>query len=361
MKAAVCHAFGEPLVIEEIEIADPGPGEIKVKMDAVAICHSDIHYADGAWGGPLPAVYGHEAAGTVETVGAGVTDLAPGDAVVVTLIRACGHCYHCAKGNRTICEHEFPLDINGPLSYADGSPVKQSMRTGAFAEYVTVDRSQAAKIPADVRRECAALLGCGVITGLGAVTNTAKIPANSTVVVIGTGGVGLNSVQGAALAGARTIVAMDIAESKREAALAFGATHTVDPAANDAREQVIAATDGRGADYVFVTVGAPQAYDQSISLLAPGGAVVYVGMPPVGSMTELEPLTVADMMYRVLGSSMGSTHVQQDIPALVQLYKQGRLKLDELVSNTYPLERINEAIAEVKKGEVLRNVIVFER
>jgi len=361
MKAAVCHAFGEPLVIEDIEIAEPGAGEIKVRMEAVAICHSDIHYAEGAWGGPLPAVYGHEAAGTIETVGPGVTDLAPGDFVVVTLIRSCGHCYHCARGKRTICEHEFPLDVEGPLSYADGSPIKQSMRTGAFAEYITVDRSQAAKISSDVRKECAALLGCGVITGLGAVTNTAQIPVGSTVAVIGTGGVGLNSVQGAALAGARTIVALDVSAGKRQTALEFGATHAVDPMANDARDQVLAATDGRGADYVFVTVGAPQAYDSSISLLAPGGAVVYVGMPPVGSTTSLEPLSVADYQHRVLGSSMGSTHVQQDIPALVQLYKQGRLKLDELVSNTYPLEQINEAIAEVKKGEVLRNVIVFDR
>jgi len=360
MKAAVCHEFGAPLVIEDIEIAEPQMDEIKVKMTAVAICHSDIHYAEGAWGGPLPAVYGHEATGTVEAIGPGVSDLAPGDTVVVTLIRACGHCYHCSKGHRTICEHEFHLDVEGPLSYADGSPIKQSMRTGAFAEYVTVDRSQAAKIPSDIPRECAALLGCGVITGLGAVTNTARIPAGSTAVVIGTGGVGLNSVQGAALAGARTIVAMDIAESKRKAALEFGATHAVDPAANDAREQVLAATDGRGADYVFVTVGALQAFDQSVSLLAPGGAVVYVGMPAVGETTTLEPLTVADMMYKVLGSSMGSTHVQHDIPALVTLYKQGRLKLDELVSKTYPLEQINEAIAEVKKGEVLRNVILFD-
>ena len=360
MKAAVCHAFGDPLVIEDIEIADPGVNEIKVRMTAVAICHSDIHYAEGAWGGDLPAVYGHEAAGVVDMVGPGVTDLAVGDTVVVTLIRACGHCYHCSRGHRTICENEFPLDVEGPLSYADGAPIKQSMRTGAFAEYVTVERSQAAKIPADVPRESASLLGCGVITGLGAVTNTAKVPARSTVVVIGTGGVGLNSVQGAALAGARAIVAMDIAESKRATAIAFGATHTVDPTANDARDQVLAATDGRGADYVFVTVGAPAAFDQSVSFLAPGGAVVYVGMPPIGAMTQLEPITVADMMYRVLGSSMGSTHVQHDIPALVTLYKQGRLKLDELVSNTYPLERINEAIAEVKKGEVLRNVIVFD-
>lgn len=360
MKAAVCHSFGEPLVIEDIEIAEPGPGEIKVRMAAVAICHSDIHYAEGAWGGDLPAVYGHEAAGTVEQIGIGVNDLAVGDFVVVTLIRSCGHCYHCSRGNRTICEHEFPLDVNGPLSYADGKPIKQSMRTGAFAEYITIDRSQAAKVPSDVRRECAALLGCGVITGLGAVTNTAQIPAGSTVAVIGTGGVGLNSIQGAALAGARTIVALDIAEGKRQTAIEFGATHTVDPSANDAKDQVLAATDGRGADFVFVTVGAPQAYDSSTSYLAPGGTVVYVGMPPVGSMTSLEPLSVADYQHKVMGSSMGSTHVQHDIPALVKLYKQGRLKLDELVSNTYPLEQINEAIAEVKKGDVLRNVIVFD-
>ncbi|MEQ9487599.1 MAG: Zn-dependent alcohol dehydrogenase [Alphaproteobacteria bacterium] len=360
MKAAVCRAFGEPLTIEDIEIADPQLNELKIKISAVAICHSDIHYAEGAWGGPLPAVYGHEAAGIVEKVGPGVKDLQQGDFVVITLIRACGHCYHCARGNRTICEHEFSRDGSGALSTPDGAPVEQSMKTGAFAEYVLVDRSQVAKIPSDIPRESASLLGCGVITGLGAVTNTAKIPARCSVAVIGTGGVGLNSIQGARLAGARTIVAMDLVESKRKTALDFGATHAVDPSANDAKEQVLAATDGRGADYVFVTVGATRAYQQSISFLAPGGSVVYVGMPAVGETIDIEPLNIAGYGQSIRGSLMGSTHVQQDIPALADLYRQGRLKLDELVSNTYPLDRINEAIAEVKKGEVLRNVIVFD-
>lgn len=360
MEAAVCHRFGEPLVIEDIEITGPGYNEIMVKMDAVAICHSDIHYAEGAWGGDLLAVYGHEAAGTVETVGPGVFGLVPGDFVVVTLIRACGHCYHCFRGKPTICEHEFPLDVKGPLHYADGTAIKQSMRTGAFAEYVTVDQSQVAKISSDIKPESAALLGCGVITGFGAVTNTARIAPHATVVVIGTGGVGLNSIQGASFSGARTIISMDITENKRHAARAFGATHAVDPGANDAREQVLALTEGRGADYVFVTVGAPGAFDQATSLIAPGGSVVYVGMPPIGTKTGIQPLDFANCMYIVMGSSMGSTHVQRDIPALVELYRQGRLKLDELVSRTYPLKQINEAIAEVKKGDVLRNVIVFD-
>jgi Zn-dependent alcohol dehydrogenase len=359
MKAAVCHAFGQPLEIRDIAIAAPQAGEVKVKLAACAICHSDIHYMDGAWGGVLPAVYGHEAAGVVEAVGPGVPGLAPGDHVVVTLIRSCGSCHFCSQGKSVMCETSFRLDQDGPLRSADGAAIHQGLRTGAFAEQVLVDASQVVGVPKDLPLDSASLLACGVITGLGAVTNTAEVRPGSDVVVIGTGGVGLNSVQGAVLSGARTIIAIDLSEGKLTAARAFGATHTLDPAKVDAKDAVGSLTWGRGADYVFVTVGAKAAIEQGFDLLSRGGTLVIVGMPASGVTTAFDPTTFANEGRRVLGSKMGSARLRVDVPKLVDLYRQGRLKLDELISERYPLEGINDAIASVRRGEALRNVIVF--
>jgi Zn-dependent alcohol dehydrogenase len=359
MKAAVCREFGKPLLIEEIDIAEPGPGEIKVKLAACAICHSDIHYMEGAWGGDLPAVYGHEAAGIVETVGPGVAGLKRGDHVVVTLIRSCGHCHYCSQGLPVHCETKFSLDMKSPLSAKDGSPIVHGLYTAAFAEYAVVDSSQAVAIPADLPLDCAALLACGVITGFGAVTNTANIPASANVVVIGTGGVGLNSIQAAAIRGARTIIAVDLSDAKLAAALRFGATHGVNPSREDARARIKALTGGRGADYAFVTVGAKAAIEQAFSYLAKAGSLVIVGMPASDVTTAFEPTAFASAGRKVLGSKMGSARLPVDMPLLVALYQQGRLKLDELISGRVPLERINEAVAGVTRGEALRNVIMF--
>jgi len=359
MKAAVCRKFGEPLRIEDVAIAAPGPGEVLVKLAACAICHSDIMFIDGAWGGDLPAVYGHEAAGVVESTGTGVERMAAGDHVVVTLIRSCGHCHYCAQGVAVACETTFPLDLQSPLSSTDGTPLKHGLRTGAFAQYVVVDASQAVTIDHGVALDSASLLACGVLTGFGAVVNTAGIEAGCSVVVIGTGGVGLNSVQGARIAGAATIIAIDLSPQKLQAALTFGATHTINAADVDIPAKVRALTCGRGADYVFVTVGAITAINSAYALMGKTGAVVLVGMPANGVMSEFEPGNIADQSQRILGSKMGSGRVQIDIPNLVTLYQQGRLKLDELISGRYPLADINEAIASVKRGEALRNVIVF--
>lgn len=360
MKAAVCTGFGEPLSVEEIVIDPPKVGEVKVKLAACAICHSDIHYMEGAWGGTLPAVYGHEAAGVVEAVGPGVADLTPGTHVVVTLLRACGSCFFCGQGEAHLCETRFPLDAQPCLHRADGSPVHQGLRTGAFAEAVVVDRSQVVAIPESVPLESAALLACGVITGLGAVVNTAAVPAGSHVAVIGTGGVGLNSVQGAALSGAESVIALDLSDDKLRAAKAFGATHAINPRANDAREAVRDLTGGRGADYVFVTVGAKAAIEQGIGLLRNAGTLVVVGMPADGVTMEFVAADFANNAQRIIGSKMGSTRLQVDVPKLVSLYQQGRLKLDELITGRYSLGQINEACAAVSRGEALRNVIVFE-
>ena len=359
MKAAVCREFGKPLVIEEVNLADEGPGEVRVKIAAVAICHSDITYADGGWGGTLPAIFGHECAGVVERVGQGVTTVKAGDTVVVTLIRSCGHCHGCSRGMPVTCSTQFPLDAKSPITDAKGNPIVQSMRTGGFAEYVVVHESQCVAVSPSIPAPSASLLACGVITGFGAVTNTAKVAPGSHVVVIGTGGVGLNSIQGAHVSGARTVIAVDIADNKVEAAKKFGATHGVNSKTADVTAKVMEITEGHGADYVFVTVGAKQAFDSSYAMLAKGGSMVMVGMPASGVMSEIDPGTMAAYSQNILGSKMGSARIQVDIPNLVGLYKQGRVKLDELVTKTYKLEDINEAIDAVKRGDALRNVIVF--
>ena len=359
MRAAVCHEFGKPLVIEELELDPPQADEVQVRLAACAVCHSDISFMEGAWGGRLPAVYGHEAAGVVERVGAGVTGVEAGDRVVVTLIRSCGRCYFCVQGEPVLCETTFRLDEESPLRSSDGRAITQGLRTGAFAECVTVHASQVVAIPADVPLDSASLLGCGVLTGVGAVINTAQVRAGESVVVIGTGGVGLNSVQGAALSGARPIVAIDLSDMKLDAAKTFGATHTINPRDADARQGVRALTGGRGADYVFVAVGAKAAVEQSFGLVRRSGTLVIVGMPASGVTVELDPGELANDGVRILGSKMGSARLPADIPRLVELYRRGRLKLDELISGRYPLEEIDEAVASVNRGEALRNVIVF--
>ncbi|MEM7346033.1 MAG: Zn-dependent alcohol dehydrogenase [Chloroflexota bacterium] len=359
MKAAVCYEFGKPLVIEELEIAPPQLGEVKIKLTACAICHSDIHYAEGAWGGVLPAVYGHEAAGIVEAVGPQVTQTKPGDHAVVTLVRSCGRCFYCMQGKFNMCETEFPLDRESRLKKKDGTSVLQGLRTAAFAEYVVVDQSQVVPIDQDVSLPSASLIACGVITGLGAVTNTAKVPSGSSVVVIGTGGVGLNSIQGAKLSGAQPIIAIDLLDSKIEAAKGFGATHGINAATQDVEAEVLALTQGRGADYVFITVGSGKAFEQGLGLVRKAGTLVIVGMPASGVKSAIEIGNVANDEQQIIGSKMGSTRLGLDIPKLIELYKEGRLKLDELITSTYPLEEINEAIAAVNRGEALRNVIIF--
>ncbi len=359
MKAAVCCEFGKPLVVEEVELDAPKAGEVRVKLAACAICHSDIHYMEGAWGGPLPTVFGHEAAGVVEETGPGVTLVEAGDHVVVTLIRSCGACFFCERGEPHHCEGSFALDSESRLHRPSGETLNQGLGTGAFAEYVVVDQSQVAAIPKEVPLDSAALLACGVITGLGSVVNTAKVPAGANVVVIGTGGVGLNSVQGAALSGAERIIALDIADDKLSAAKAFGATHALNSRTEDPRQAVFDLTGGRGADYVFVTVGSAAAMEQGLGLMRDAGTLTVVGMPALGVKMAVEAVNFAYAGQRILGSRMGSTRLRVDIPKLVTLYQQGRLKLDELITGRYALGEINEAIDGVTKAQALRNVIVF--
>lgn len=357
MKAAICRAFGAPLTIEDVTLAPPRQGEVEVTLAACAICQSDIHLMDGVWGGTLPAVYGHEAAGHVTALGDGVKGAQIGQPVLVTLIRACGHCACCAAGRPTICKD--PGARPSPLTLPDGSPITHGIDTAAFAEKVVVDQSQIAPLPDDIALDIASVMACAVITGTGAVFNTARQPSGTTALVIGAGGVGLNSIQAARIAGARKVIALDLAPEKLQAAREFGASDTLAADAPDLRARLMTLTGGLGADYVYVTVGAVSAYEQALTLLAPGGTLVMAGMTGSGDTLRVDASSAAYCEHNLKGSRMGGTVLSRDIPRLVDYYRQGRLKLDELISNRYPLERINEAIDEARKGNSRRNVILF--
>jgi NDMA-dependent alcohol dehydrogenase len=360
MKAAVCYEYGKPLVVEDIKIDPPKQGEVKVKLVATAICHSDIHAFKGEIPVPPPFVGGHESSGYVEEIGPGVTGLKKGDPVVLSLLVSCGKCSNCVNGRTHMCSAAWPLDRDTRMHNQKGDNLAELFKTGTFAEYTVVDQSQLVKIPADMPMDRAALLACGVITGFGAVVNRAKVGVNSSCVIIGVGGVGLNSIQGAAISGAYPVIAVDIADNKLDAAKKFGATHTINSSKVDVVKGVKDLTGGIGADYVFVTVGAASAVTQGFSLSGPRGMTVIVGIPKFTDSVSFGPFMFIKDERVLTGSFMGTTQLQTGIPRLVQLYKAGILKLDELITNRYPLEKINEAIAEVEKGNALRNLIVFK-
>ena len=359
MKAAVCREFGEPLVIEDVSMRELGPTDVHVDVSACAVCHSDIHYAEGAWGGYLPAVYGHEAAGVVTAVGSDVNDVCEGDHVVVTLIRSCGACPQCDRGNLVFCETPFASDETNRLTNEAGDEILAALSCGAFAEEVIVDHSQVASIPKDMPWEAASLLACGVITGVGAVTNTSTIDDTSSVIVVGAGGVGLNAIQGASIVGAPVVIAVDLAEEKLEIAKDFGATHVATP--DTIKDVIREATGGRkGVTHCLVTVGSSPAIKSALRYIEAGGELVIVGMPALGNEIEIDPVVIAAIGHRIIGSKMGTSDIRRDIPQLIEWYQQGKLKLDELVSGTYSLDDINDAIDNVSEGSTIRNVVVMD-
>ncbi len=361
MKAAVCYELGKPLVIEDILIDPPKRGEVKVKMAATAICHSDIHALRGELGPQVPVVGGHESAGYVDAVGEGVTKVKVGDPVVLSLVASCGHCYYCVRGRPHLCEFRWPLMTESRIKNKKGQSIAQMFKTGTFAEFSVVDQSQVVKIPTNMPMDRAALLACGVITGFGSVVWRAEVKPIHSVVVIGTGGVGLNAIQGAAYCGAYPVIAVDVLDSKLEAAKRFGATHGVNAKQGDPIEAVMKLTTGHGADYVFVTVGSASAMMQGFHMSGKRGTTVMVGLPtPNDNMLNLSPFEYIGNEKIMTGSFMGSVNLEVDIPNLVELYQAGKLKLDELITNRYPLEKINDAIEEVEKGKALRNVIMFK-
>jgi Zn-dependent alcohol dehydrogenase len=312
--------------------------------------------------GPIfPTVGGHESAGIVEEIGEGVTMVKPGDAVVISLLANCGECYYCLSGMPHLCEFPFPLKTESRFKNKKGQSLSQLFKVGGFAEHTVVHQSQVVRIPKDMPMDRAALLACGVITGWGSVVWRAQVKAMHSVVVLGAGGVGLNAIQGAAFSGAYPIIAVDVVDSKLEAAKKFGATHIVNSKQVDAIAEVKKLCYGRGADYCFVTVGSGAAMTQGFRMTSGRGMTVIVGLPtPTDNTLAMSPFEFIDRERVLTGGYMGSTNLQIDIPNLVELYKAGKLKLDELITNRYPLAKINEAMDEVLAGKALRNVIIFK-
>lgn len=341
------RAVGAPLSIEDLKLADPGPVEVKVRVRAVAICGSDLHAMDGAWGDDTPIVYGHEAAGVVESVGSSVHAVSPGDHVVVSLLSACGDCRACRLGEPWMCGAD--LGRADALTDAAGDRVARGIGVAGFAEQVVVHESQIAAIPAALPWPEASLLACGVLTGFGAVTNTARVTPGSSVVVIGVGGVGVNCVQGAVAAGATTIVAVDPDAAQRALAMKAGATHAYDPTAVDVPGAVGEATDGWGADYVLVAVGKPSVIETALELTRRGGTMVIVGMAAGGESAAFDMSEFAYSGRRVLGSRMGSADLRRDVAELVRRYMDGTLLLGELIGATFPFESLNDAVAHARR------------
>ncbi len=359
MKAAVCYEFGKPLRIEDVVLSAPARGQVKVRVAATAICHSDVHDIKGELPGKLPFVGGHETAGFVDVAGEGVNSVKPGDPVVVSLLKSCGRCFYCIRGFPHLCQSVMTPPSQPTLRTASGDPLVPKGNVGGFSEYVLVDESQVVKLPDSMPLDRACLLACGVSTGFGGVVNRAQVRPFESVVVIGTGGVGINAIQGAAYSGAYPIIAIDVLDEKLKASLSFGATHTVNAKQPDAIEAARKIASGRGADYVFVTVGSVAAIKQGFAMSGLRGKTVIIGLPPVKDTLTISPLELIASERTLTGGFMGSANLRIDIPRLVTMYQNGQLKLDELITGRYPLGRINEAIASTEKGEALRNVIIF--
>ncbi|MFE0421457.1 alcohol dehydrogenase catalytic domain-containing protein [Streptomyces sp. NPDC058953] len=337
-------------VVTDLEIRDPGPGEVLVAIEAAGLCHSDLSVIDGTIPFPVPVVLGHEGAGVVEAVGAGVRHVAPGDRVALSTLANCGACPDCDRGRPTMCRRAIGRPAR-PFSRG-GTPLYQFAANSAFAERTLVKAVQAVRIPAGIPPASAAVLGCAVLTGVGAVLNRAKVARGETVVVIGVGGIGLNVVQGARLAGAATIVAIDTNPAKEPLARRFGATHFL-PAADEAR--TILPT---GADHVFECVGRPALIRTAIDLLDRGGRAVLLGMtPPAAEATFLPAAMFLDKS--LLGCRYGSSRPQHDLALYADLYRRGQLLLDELVSDTYPVEEFTKAATAVRSGTAARAVLIF--
>ncbi len=359
MRAAICYAYGKPLSVEEVTLDPPQHGEVQVRIAAVAVCHSDVHRIRGDWKGRLPIVVGHEAAGIVEQVGPGVDTVAVGDHVAVSMLRSCGRCAQCLAGSPALCEGTFAIGRESRLHNQQGDALLHGLNTAAFAEATVVDQSQLVRIPANMAMDQAALLACGVITGVGAVVHAAQVRPGDQVVVIGTGGVGLNAVQGAALAGALQIIALDVLDHKLAVARDFGATATINSTHDDPRQIVRDLTAGRGADAVLVTVGNADAIAQGLTLVRAGGTLVIVGLPRRDAMAAISAYDLASKGIRIQGCFMGNARLSIDVPWLAALALRGQLKLRELITGHYALDQINDAIEAMERGEALRNVIMF--
>jgi S-(hydroxymethyl)glutathione dehydrogenase/alcohol dehydrogenase len=363
-RAAVLHAAGQKLDVTHVDVQDPLPGEVLVRMAVGGVCHSDLHVMTGHLTASLPAILGHEGSGVVAEVGPGVTAVKPGDHVIPLWRLSCGSCDYCAGGRPALCEEGTQIRMTGRLLDGTsrfrlgGAEVKHFAGVSTFSEYSVIPERALLKIPADFPLEKAALLGCGVITGVGAAFN-APVTPGSSVAVFGTGGVGLNVIQGAAIAGAEKIIAVDLLESKLTFARAFGATHTVNASTGDPVKQVRDLAGGKGVDFAFEVVGLSKTMRQAYDSLRKRGKAIIVGVSPTTNEVSVPTLSLVYEERVLTGSLYGSARPKTDIPKLMDLYAAGKLKLDELLTRTYPFEQINEAYAALERGEVARSVVLF--
>jgi S-(hydroxymethyl)glutathione dehydrogenase / alcohol dehydrogenase len=359
MRAAVLESVPGELVVDEVELGSVGPREVLVRTVAAGICHSDLHFMEGTYPCPVPAVLGHESAGIVEAVGSEVTYLQSGDHVISCISGFCGICAYCLTGRPNLCDKTgMAADPSGPPRLRRGDEtVHQFFDLSSFAEQLLVHENYLVKIREDMPLDKAALIGCGVTTGVGAVMNTAKVAPGETVAVIGCGGIGLNAIQAAAIVGAGRIIAIDRIASKLQMAADFGATDLVDASEADPTLAVLELTGG-GVDHAFEAIGLKTTAEQAFNLLAKGGTATIIGMIPLGESVELSGFQFL-LEKKIQGSNMGSNRFRVDMPKYVDWYLAGRLKLDELVSAVIPLEQINDGFAALKTGEVARQLIAF--
>jgi S-(hydroxymethyl)glutathione dehydrogenase / alcohol dehydrogenase len=360
MKAAVLHAANQPLTIEEVELTKPKSREVLLRTAFAGLCHSDLHFIEGLYPHPTPCVLGHESAGIVEAVGDGVTYVKPGDHVITCLSVFCGTCPQCVTGHPNLCENtevKLPPGVSRRLTWKGGELMNQFLNLSSFAEQMLVHENSMVKIDPDIPLDRAALVGCGVMTGVGAVFNAAKVEPGATVAVIGCGGVGLSAVNGAALAGAERIIAIDTVASKLEIARELGATDTLNASNADPVKEVRDMTGG-GVHYSFEALGTKNTAEQAFGMLRPGGTATIIGMVPLGVKIELHGY---DFLRdrKLQGTSMGGNRFRVDMPRLLSLWRQGRLKLDHLISGRLKLDQINDGFAALKSGAPVRQVIDF--
>src|SRR5271156_5977499 len=361
MKAAVLHAPHQPLTIEDVSLEKPKAREVLLRTAFAGLCHSDLHFIEGLYPHPTPCVLGHESAAVVEAVGDGVTYVKPGDHVITCLSVFCGTCAQCVTGHPNLCEDTSVKMLPGiaqRMRWKGGEHMNQFLNLSSFGEQMLVHENSMVKIDPEIPLDVAALVGCGVMTGVGAVFNAAKVEPGSTVAVVGCGGIGLSAVNGAALAGASRIIAIDTNPSKLEKAREMGATDTINASNVDPVAAVKDMTNGQGVPYSFEAIGLKTTAEQCFAMLRPGGVATIIGMIPFGTKIELHG---ADFLRdrKIQGTSMGGNRFRVDMPRLLELWRQGRLKLDTLVSGHIKLDQINEGFAMLKSGAPVRNLINF--
>ncbi|WP_373489652.1 Zn-dependent alcohol dehydrogenase [Parasphingorhabdus sp.] len=360
MKAAVLVETGKPLVIEDVLISKPGPHEVLIRTAACGLCHSDLHFIDGSYPHPLPAIPGHEAAGIVEAIGSEVRTVAVGDAVVSCLSAYCGHCEFCVSGRMSLClgaDTRRSADQPPRLTRPDGTTVGQMLNLSAFAEQMLIHEHACVRIDPDMPLDRAAVIGCAVTTGAGTIFNACKLTPGETVAVVGCGGVGLATINAAKIAGAGRIIAADPIKEKRDLAIKLGATDVIDASAEDAAAQILELTKG-GVDHAIEAVGRPASGDLAVGSLKRGGTATILGMMPLDHKVGLSAMDLLSGK-KLQGVLMGANRFPVDIPRLVDFYMRGLLDLDSIVAETIPLEQINDGFEKMKKGDAARSVIVF--